>query len=126
MKKLIFILSLVALLSNCDNSKKNTAKLSHLIPENSFLILNINDLETFKSDIKNNDFINKFPSSVLKIELSKQLENLKTNNPVLLCFETNYSIINYSIITKYHDSLFNVSETDLRFVSLININTQSL
>ena len=112
MKKLIFILSLVALLSNCDNSKKNTAKLSHLIPVNSFLILNINDLETFKSDIKNNDFINKFPSSVLKIELSKQLENLKTNNPVLLCFETNYSIINYSIITKYHDSLFNVSETD--------------
>ena len=112
MKKLIFILSLVALLSNCDNSKKNTAKLSHLIPENSFLILNINDLETFKSDIKNNDFITKLSPSVLKKPIAKLLENLKTNNPVLLCFETNDSIINYSIITKYHDSLFNVSETD--------------
>lgn len=112
MKKLVFILSVVALFFSCDNSNKNTTELSYLIPENSFLILKINDLETFKSDIKNNGFITRLSASVLKKPIVKLLENLKTNSPVWVCFSNETEALDYSIITKYHDSLFNVSETD--------------
>jgi hypothetical protein len=112
MKKLAFILIILLSILSCENSKKNTTKLSYLIPENSSLILKINDLETFKSDIKNNDFINKFPLSILQQDINKRLENLNSSNPILVCFETNDSIVNYSIITKFHDSLFGINKTD--------------
>lgn len=115
MKKLVFILLVVALLFSCNNSNKSTTKLLHLIPENSTLILKINNLETFKNDLKNNDFINKLTSSNLLKDISKQFENLyylNTNNPVLVCFVDNADTLYYSIITKYHDSLFSISETD--------------
>jgi len=112
MKKLAFILIILLSILNCENSKKSSTKLSHLILENSSLILKINDLEAFKSDIKNNAFINKLPSSILQINVSKYIENLNTNNPVLVCFQTTDSIVNYSFITKFHDSLFGINKTD--------------
>ncbi len=112
MKKFLFIFTLVALFFSCDNSKKGTTKLFHLIPENSLIIIKINDLETFKSDIKNNDFINKLPSSVLQKDISEHLEILNTNNPVLVCFVDSINKTDYSIITKYHDSLFTVTDRD--------------
>ena len=105
MKKLLFILSIFITFYSCNNSKESTTTLYHLIPENSSLVLKINDLETFKSDIKNNDFINKFPSSILKKNISKHLETFKTNNPILVCFVDSIGETDYSIITKYHDSL---------------------
>ncbi|MBN4085178.1 ribonuclease HII [Flavobacteriaceae bacterium AH-315-B10] len=109
MKKLLFILSLVAILFSCNNSKKRTTKLFYLIPENTSLVIKINDLETFKNDIKNNDFINKLPSSDLQKEISKLLDNLKTNNPILVCLNNK---TDYTIITKHHDSLFTISNAD--------------
>ncbi len=112
MKKLVFILSIFLTIYSCNNTKKSTTKLSQLIPENSSLVIKINNLETFKSDIKNNDFINRLPSSVLQKNVSKHLENLNTNNPVLICFETTDSIVNYSFITKFHDSLSGINKTD--------------
>jgi len=71
MKKLLFILAVVTLLFGCNNPKKSTTKLFHLVPENASLVIKVNDLETFKSDIKNNDFINELPSSALQKDLSK-------------------------------------------------------
>lgn len=112
MKKLVFILLIFLTNYSCNNTKKSTTKLTQLIPENSSVVIKINDLETFKSDIKNNDFISKLPSSVLQKSVSKHLENLNTNNPVLVCFETNDSIVNYSFLTKFHDSLFGINKTD--------------
>ena len=110
MKKLLFILFLIILISSCGNDKKNTIKLSHLIPENSSIVLKINDLETFKSDIKNNDFISKLSNSAFQKKITNPLKHIKTNNTILVCFNDNDS--DYTIITKFHDSLFNVNQTD--------------
>ena len=112
MKKFLFIFTVVALLFSCNNSNKNTTKLFHLIPENTSLVIKINDLETFKSDIKNNDIINKLPSYTLLKDIDKHLENLKTSNPVLFCVTNILEKSEYSIITKYHDSLIIVNQTD--------------
>ncbi len=112
MKKLVFILLISLLTHSCINSKKRTTEITQFVPENSSIVIKINDLETFKSDIKNNDFITKLSSSTLQRDITKKLENLKTNNPVLVCFENSTNKLNYSIITKYHDSLFTIKETD--------------
>ena len=115
MKKFLFILLVFALLFSCDNSKESTTKLSHLIPENASLVIKINDLQTFKSDLKNNDFINKLSSTKPSKDLLQQfeiLDHIKTNSQILICFETNEDKPEYSIITKYHDSLFNNLEID--------------
>ena len=112
MKKLFFILSIFLTIYSCNNSKKKSTTLYHLIPENSSLVLKINDLETFKSDIKNNDFISKLNTSTLQKNIAKQFDNLKTNNTILVCFEKNNDTYDFSIITKFHDSLLKGNNND--------------
>ncbi|MBN4070256.1 ribonuclease HII [Olleya sp. AH-315-F22] len=112
MKKLLFILAVVTLLFGCNNPKKSTTKLFHLVPENASLVIKVNDLETFKSDIKNNDFINELPSSALQKDLSKLLEKLNTKNTILVFISENEDKNDYTIITKYHDSLLTIPEID--------------
>ena len=112
MKKLFFILSIFLTIYSCNNSKKTNTTLYHLIPENASLVLKINDLETFKSDIKNNDFISKLNISTLQKNIAIQFENLKTNNPILICFEKNNNTYDFSIITKFHDSLLTGNNND--------------
>jgi Protein of unknown function (DUF3352) len=116
MKKIVFILSIFLTIYSCINTKKNTTKLTQLIPENSSVVIKINDLETFKSDLKNNDFINRLPSSVIQKKVSKHLENLYTNNPIFVCFENK---ADYTIVTKNHDSLFKIGKDSLQIYSKI-------
>ena len=115
MKNLFFTLSICFLLTSCNNAKRSTTKLTQLIPENSTVILSINDIESFKSDIKNNAFITKLASSSFYKNLSaplKKLSNFNTNNKILICFDASESASNYTIITKYSDSLFNNQKLD--------------
>ena len=115
MKNLFFTLYLCFLLTSCNNAKRSTTKLTQFIPENSNVILSINDVESFKSDIKNNAFINKLASSSFYKDLSAPLDklsNFNTNNKVLICFGTSENESSYTIITKYSDSLFNNQSID--------------
>jgi len=112
MKHLLFILSISLLLSGCNNSKRSSSKITQFIPSTSKIVLNINDLETFKSDLKNNALIdNVLLSTVLK-DLSKPLENLKSKTPVLICLDNTNGKSDYTIITKYSDSLFENKDSD--------------
>jgi hypothetical protein len=109
MKHLLYALSICFLLVGCNHSKKSTTKITQLIPETATVVLSINNVEAFKSDIKNNDFLKKFKSSIFYKDLLIPLENLSylnTTNPVLICFNSSKNKPNYSIITKYSDSLF--------------------
>jgi len=119
MKKLVLAFSLLAFLFSCNNSKKSITELFHLIPENTSLVIKINDLKSFKSDIKNNDFINKLPSSDLQNNIKNHLENLKTNSPILICFIDSLNKTNYTIVTKNHDSLITIGRDSLQFYSKI-------
>ncbi len=115
MKNLFFTLSICFLLTSCNNTKSSTTKLTQLIPETSSVILSINDIESFKSDLKNNAFINKLESASFYKDLSAPLEklnNFNTNNKVLICFGSSENLSNYTIITKYSDSLFNNQSLD--------------
>lgn len=113
MKHLLFILSLSLLLSGCSNSKRSSSKITEFIPSTSKIVLNIKDLETFKSDLKNNALIEKLiASSALNNVLSNPLEHFNSNTPVLVCFDYSKGVIDYTLITKYTDSLFKNKDTD--------------
>jgi hypothetical protein len=115
MKKVLFLLLISLSIYSCNNSKKNGVELKNLIPKNSSLVLKIDALEAFRSDLKNNDFISKLSSNqAYKSILSplELLDSIQTDSQILICFETNNETLEYSIITKYHDSLFNNIETD--------------
>ncbi len=106
MKKILVAFILFSMLIGCNSNTKNTTKLSHLIPENTTTVFKISDLESFKNDLKNNDFFNKTYNKQLRLLDTDLLKNLKTVNPVLLCFSNTENDEEISIITKHNDSLF--------------------
>ncbi len=115
MKHLLYALSICFLLVGCNHSKRSTTKITQLIPETATVVLSVNNIETFKSDIKNNGFLKKLKSSIVYKDLLNPLENLaylNTTNTVLICFNGLKNKPNYSIITKYSDSLFGNKNLD--------------
>lgn len=115
MKHLLFFLSFCFFLVGCNHSKKSSTKITQLIPESATVVLSINNIETFKSDLKNNAFIQKISASIFYKDFSIALEDLKqinTTNRVLLCFSGSTNKPNYTIITKYSDSLFSNQKQD--------------
>ncbi len=115
MKTFLFTLLACFLLVNCSNSKKSANKITQFIPESASVVLNINDFETFKSDLKNNAFIDKLSNTSLNKNLNTTLDKLKllsTKNKVLICFNSMANESNFTIITKYSDSLFGNHKLD--------------
>lgn len=115
MKHLLYALSICFLLVGCNHSKRSTTKITQLIPETATVVLSINNIETFKSDIKNNSFLKKLVTTIVYKDLLNSLEYLtylNSTNTVLICFNGSKNKPNYSIITKYSDSLFGNKNLD--------------
>ena len=118
MKKLFVLLFISTLLFSCNTRQKKEPNLTQLIPQTSSVIVKINDIETFKSDIKNNDFINSISKTKTYIALDKKLKlinQLNTNNSVLVCFENENDTLQFTLITKLRDSLFKKDIDSLKF-----------
>ena len=122
MKTLLLALSLCLIVS-CNTSNKSTSSLSDHIPDATSIVLEINDIETFKSDIKNSDLLSRLSISDRYKAIKNQLETLnqlKTSHPVLLCIIKNKDSLDYTLITRVTDSLFGKTPIDsLRLYSKI-------
>ena len=108
MKKFLFVFSFLLIIS-CNNSKRNGNKLSNFVPQNASLVFKINDLETFKADLKNNDLHARLSASNTYNSLEDQLGHLdhfKTKNDLLLCLQKVEDSTYFTLITKMTDSLF--------------------
>ena len=121
MKKLLVLLLVLSFLSSCNKRQTKEISSTQLIPETSNIVLQINDLETFKSDIKNNNFTASFSPLSLKSSLYDLniIENLDTKNPLYICFEGKKDSIHYTLITKLKDSLFAKEVDSTKFHSKI-------
>ena len=112
MKKTWYILLLAFTILNC-TSNKNNADLSDFIPNNSSIILNINNLESFKSNANNNHFLEELSSTNAYRNIEDKLQNLKylkTSEPLLVCLtHDEKDSLHYTVITKLTKSIF---ETD--------------
>ena len=108
MKKLLFALILLFLFQSCVNNYKKTASLSEFIPDNSLAIIKINDLETFKADVSNNDLVSNIVSNAKLDQKLNYLNQLNVINTIFLCFDNESE--DFSVLTKLNDSL--IKNTD--------------
>lgn len=87
MKRLI-LLGLVFFLG-CQPKEKKISGLLGYIPGNSFCTIKINDPETFKNDLRNNDFLKQFEKSVAYDDFTdfiSRIKHIQTDSELLLCF----------------------------------------
>ena len=114
MKKFFVSLIILSICFSCNNSKGNKTSITQLIPDSTSVILKINTLETFKSDLKNSAFIKGLSSTDFYENFNSSLESLEsfnTNNEILVCYNNSGDSLNYTFITKYHDSLLQKSDS---------------
>lgn len=101
---------LILILFSCSNEENNHTKLIHFVPENTSILLKTSNLESLKSSILNNDFLQHLSKTDVYKNLDKQLHNLSLLNAtssVLVCFsKDNLDSLNYAVITKYSKDLF--------------------
>lgn len=114
MKKFFVSLIILSICFSCNNSRGNKTSITQLIPDSTSIVLKINTLETFKSDFKNSAFIKELSSTQVFKNFNASIENLEkfnTSNELLMCFSSSGDSLNYTFITKYHDSLLQESDS---------------
>ena len=105
MRRLLFAICILTLLSNCSHNSNKQIKLSDFIPNNSALIIKTESLETLESDLKNNDFIGELSSTKLINDLKKELkkfDELNIYDEGIICISDDN---NFSFITKLSEEI---------------------
>ena len=130
MRNIWFLLSFVLLVFSCDNDKIHHSNLISLAPQNSSIIIKTNSVEGLNSALKNNSLF-KAISKYDKINvLEKKLSYLKYLKPadrllITLGKDSNDSL-QISIISKYHDRLFNIDSLKDKTVETISTKNYSI
>ncbi|WP_418604559.1 ribonuclease HII [Hwangdonia sp.] len=105
-----FCFALFIVVFSCSKHKTTRTKLNHLIPEHSSVILKASNIESLKSALQNNDFIQKLSKTNSYKTLESKLEALSLLHPkgdLLVCFSNDETdSLQYSVVTKYHKNLF--------------------
>ena len=110
MKSLLSGLFMTLLIFSCNYRNQELGSITHFIPEDARMIIRINDLESFKSDLETNEIISRI--SYLR-ELNDDiaiLRHIETISPILITLDTDTK--DYTLFTKFNDSLFPNSQLD--------------
>lgn len=95
---------------SCSKKDINHSKLFYFIPENTSIILKTSNIESLKSSIDNNDFLESLSETNTYNNIYKKLKYLSLIKPkgeVLICFSKDHlDSLQYSAITKYSNNLF--------------------
>ena len=78
---------LILILFSCSNEENNHTKLIHFVPENTSILLKTSNLESLKSSILNNDFLQHLSKTNVYKNLDEQLQNLSLLNPTSSRFD---------------------------------------
>lgn len=93
---------------SCTNHKTTRTEPIDFIPENTSIVLKTSNIESLKSDIQNNDLIKNLSKTNTYHNIESKLEALSLLHPkndLLICFSKKDSL-QFSVITKYHSTLF--------------------
>ena len=115
MKKYIY---LFLIFWSCNITENKSKEIKNFIPVNSSVIIKIDNLGKFKSDIKNNKLLDDLSKSDLKYNFKKQIKlinNFQDESQIIICLNENEKI--FTIITK--DSSNN---HDLHFRKIGDVN----
>ena len=98
------------LILSCSNSKTNRSKPIHYLPEQATVIIGFNSVESLKSSITNNDFLNHFSNTTSYNNLASKLkfcELLKPKSKLILGIGKNkQDSLFFTLVTKHHKGLF--------------------
>ena len=103
---------------SCNITENKSKDIKNFIPVNSSVIIKIDNLGKFKSDIKNNKLLDDLSKSDLKYNFKKQIKlinNFQDESQIIICLNENEKI--FTIITK--DSSNN---HDLHFRKIGDVN----
>ena len=103
---------------SCNITENKSKDIKNFIPVNSSIIIKIDNLGKFKSDIKNNKLLDDLSKSDLKYNFKKQIKlinNFQDESQIIICLNENEKI--FTIITK--DSSNN---HDLHFRKIGDVN----
>jgi len=99
------------IVSSCSYNTSKKSKLIDFVPEKTSVIIKTSNLESLKNSLTNNDFLEKLHKTTSYKNLENKLESLsllKPESDILICFsEDENDSLQYSIITKLHNLLFN-------------------
>jgi len=115
MKKYIY---LFLIFWSCNIIENKSKDIKNFIPVNSSVIIKIDNLGKFKSDIKNNKLLDDLSKSDLKYNFKKQIKlinNFQDESQIIICLNENENI--FTVITK--DSSNN---HDLHFRKIGDVN----
>ncbi|WAC03449.1 hypothetical protein N7U66_08160 [Lacinutrix neustonica] len=97
---------------SCNNRKSNIS-IYDFVPENAQITLNINAIETLKSNVKNNDLISDLTATDISIHLSRKLaflDFMSTTKPIVLSFiKDGNDSLQFTLCTKNVPNLFNIN-----------------
>ena len=117
MKKCIY---LFLIFWSCNITENKSKDIKNFIPVNSSVIIKIDNLGKFKSDIKNNKLLDDLSKSDLKYNFKKQIKlinNFQDESQIIICLNENGNEKIFTIITK--DSSNN---HDLHFRKIGDVN----
>jgi hypothetical protein len=119
-----FLVSLLLIfIAGCSNSKTQRTKLLDFAPSNASVIIKASNIESLKSAVNNNDFLQKFSKTDSYKTLQNKLTNLSVLKPsaeLLICFSHDaQDSLQFSVITHLNDGLL---QTD----SLTNYKEEAL
>ncbi len=127
MKPLYLTALLIFLLHSCSYKDSKRSELIDFTPRNASIIIKTSNLESLKSTISNNDFLQQISKSATYKNVENVLENIELIKPyedILICFSKDKNdSLHYTLITKFHsglfktDSLKNYSEEILTYKS---------
>ncbi len=132
MKKIVVAsICILFLFTNCQPTVNRSFQLLDYVPKDASLVLKINKLEVFLSNLKNNSFLKKIENTKIHEDLkeySKQLEYINTSKPILVCI-TEVGIGNYEYAILSEDSnlsfkLDGISDKKIETLSYENVEIQ--
>lgn len=128
MKNIWFNLLVLVLFISC-NTKNETATIYDFIPSKTSVLLNINDVESLKSNINNNSFLKSIANTSDYKAIAKKLKTLSllnTVNPVLVSFlKTESDSLQYVITTTQVEDLLAIDSTSTIKTEPFNIGKLS-
>lgn len=126
---LLLILTLFIIGCTTEETPKEYALLK-FAPQNAAVILQINDFEGFKSELKNNQLLQSFKRPKFKQDFNSfvdYLKYIKPNSKSLLCFnELGKDSFEYTFITKSHPDLIVMDSLQKATTNSITYNNTSI
>ena len=122
MKKSLLVIVFVFLIFSCDNYVDPSTKIDNYIPENSSVVVKINNISKFKNSIINNEYLNKLSNAKeYLIDAISVLEKAEFKDQVIICFyKSDETVFNIIGNPKNSDSLTNffiINEKDFSVIS---------